>query len=90
MRSDKGAEAFREIREGQIFRECAAARGIEVAEDGEGIEERGRPRRLQGDAEVVEERGCKLAHVAIAFHHQGEHVTSRACKPVLCLLKLRL
>jgi len=86
--TDERAEAFWNAGDGQLCGEGAAARPVQVPQDRQASSNAGDPVGLQVDREVVEQTGRKLAQIAIAFHHQWEHVTGVARQPLLRLLEL--
>src|SRR5438105_3789659 len=87
---DKGPEPFGNTGERQVRREGTVAGGIEVTEDLDSLQKGGGAGRLQGDREVGEEAGRKLAEVTLAFHHEGKDLTGVAGQPVVGVLELTL
>jgi hypothetical protein len=86
----KSAQALGETRVRQLLGQGSTPRGVEVTEEGQGVQERRRARGLQGDRQMLQEGGCELPQIAIALHHQGKHGTGVAAQPLLRLLELRL
>src|SRR5262249_51378591 len=86
----KRAQALGETRVRQLRGQGPPPRGVEVAEEGDGVQAGRRACGLELDWQRLSQGRRELSQRALAFHHQGKHGTGVAAQPLRRLLELSL
>src|SRR5207249_8914639 len=86
----KRTQALGETRVRQLLGQGPTPCGVEVTEDGQGVQEGRRARGLEVDWQMLQQGRRELPQIALALHHQGKHGTGVAAQPLLRLRELRL